>query len=464
MNTPQKKIHNEKKNTEIVDIEEIAAYLKYWKWFVASVFVALTMAFLYLKTTPPTYEIFSNILITSDENNSGSQVSSSLMKSFGFGGLSSSSNIDDEVGILSSHTLVKETVKELGLYTSYQIGFLIKEDLYNTSPIIADIDKNIIDTMSVAFAFKLHVDKDKGIRLTGKILKEKITPVDIPALPYTLHTGYGDITFRYSTNTKAVVPKSSYDLSITIISGDLATEGYQSKIDVGIISKRSNIIALSTTDHVLQRGKEVLDKLIELYNIDALSEKNKAALNTEHFINERLTVLVSELGDIERRVEIFKKNNQMVDVVSEAGLSLNRMGKMKDQMVELEIKLSLINMIEDNMKKQANKYELLPGGLEILGELSTGIQTYNEILLQRSAYLRDMNETNPTILTLNERIDLMRKNIITSISNVKSDLLEARKNWEKQEKELLSRISNMPSQEREFIDIQRQQKLVRMLI
>lgn len=458
----------EHKNKEIttsgpegLDLDELLQrYIKHWKWFVVSVLVCVVLAVIYLKITPTTYNLSAKILIKMDEKSGGiSSKMGDMAKMFGMGGgLSASDNVDDELGIIASHSMMKQMILDLGLHTSYKLsGFLVDDELYNNSPIIAEFDKNVIDTLSKPFSFKVKMKEDKTLQIKAKVDKEDIGTFNVATLPYTLHTDYGDVIFKYSQAGRE--KKVPYTLLIEIYGADFTAEEFQKTVGIGLASKKANIISLTTQDKIIPRGKNILNKLIELYNEDALNDKNKAVLNTQQFINERLGLLTQDLTSIEKSLETYKRENQLIDIPTEAELSLKKMENFKNQSVGMDVQLSLLKMVEDYVKDPGNKYKLLPAGIGVPNEVVDKIELYNELLLQRSAYLRDMNESNPVILSMNEQLDLMQKNIIKSVDNIKRDVIKTKDGWMKEQGNLLSRVREMPKQEREFIEIQRQQKV-----
>ena len=450
------------KPEEVINFNELLLLsIKHWKWFIISVIICFTIAFIYVKVTPNTYQLLANILIKTDEKGGGASLSSKIGSIAGvlgdMGGLSMSDNIEDEVRTMSSHTFMKNMIMNLGLHTDYKMsGFFTNDDLYNNSPVIAEIDKSILDTLTTGFSFKITVEKD-NITIKTKIGKKKLDPVHVKSFPYILHTDYGDILFRYSEyHSKKELP---YTLLVSIFGADFTAEIFQKAIGIGAVNKKSNIIELSLQDKIVPRGKKILNKLIDMYNEDALDDKNKAALNTEKFIKDRLDLLVQDLSIIEKSVENYKSDNQIVDVKTESDLFLRKMEDLKGQSVQLDVQLQLTKMVEDYVKDPGNKYGMLPGGLGVPKEMENDIKEYNELQLQRTNYLRDMNPTNPVILSLNNQLDLMQKNIVSSIENVKRDIAKTKDSWSKEENVLYSRVKKMPRQEREFIEIQRQQRV-----
>ena len=105
-----------KEEEEGIDFQAILMmFLMHWKWFVASVFVCLTLAFVYLRYTTPVYKITAKIMIK-DTKKGGYTSEMVALEDLGF--LSSTGGIDNEIEVLKSKSLVKDVVMDLKLYTT----------------------------------------------------------------------------------------------------------------------------------------------------------------------------------------------------------------------------------------------------------------------------------------------------------------------------------------------------------
>src|SRR5690606_23178123 len=93
---------------------------------------------------------------------------------------------------------------------------------------------------------------------------------------------------------------------------------YSRKLQVSQVNKESTVLEISLIDPVPEKGVDILTKLVEVYNNEAVEDKNLIAANTIEFIDERLKFLISELSDVEKDVEEYKRKNQVTDVKSEA--------------------------------------------------------------------------------------------------------------------------------------------------
>lgn len=119
-NMANENTHNEtKKSEQGFDFKELLAKALFnWRWFVVSVLICLFCAAAYLRNKTKIYQIQATIMINDDKKGS---YQNQMMALQDFGYVSSSGGIDNEIEILRSKSLIKETVLDLKLYTSYTL-------------------------------------------------------------------------------------------------------------------------------------------------------------------------------------------------------------------------------------------------------------------------------------------------------------------------------------------------------
>jgi capsular exopolysaccharide synthesis family protein len=447
-----------KDSTEFADLAEIALYyLRYWKWFILSIIVFGVLTFIYLLSKPDVYSTQANVLIKTEDSRT-SALSSNAMKSFGFGGLSASQSIDDEILVLSSYTLTKQMVYELGLYTTYELRkFPFDKSLYNNSPVIINLPRTYTDTLSRNLSFNLKIDEHK-VKIKAKYGDTKLGEFEATQFPATIHTAVGAFTFKKNPNP-SIAHDESYGLDITVTGLEYTSEQYMKKISIRTATKKTNVISLTIEDIDKQRGKNVLNKLMELYNIDALNDKNKMARNTADFIKERVDTISEELNIIEQGIENYKLQNGMIDIILETKGALEKAADMKEKELELEIQLGWLAMIGEYVENPDNKFALIPPSSAMPKEVSISLDDYNKAILERTALLRTASETNPAVVLLDSQLDLLRGNVKGSISSMHKELNQAKRDWSKAEGALQSKLNDVPRQERQMLDIRRQQEI-----
>ena len=145
----------EAEENEISLLEILFRYLKYWKWFVLSIILALLVAFVYIRYTVPVYNVTSSVILKDEKGGGGS--------SGGIGGFGSLdglelmggvSNVENETYVIRSKTAVRTVIDKLNLHTSYiQQGRIKSNDMYTSSPFIIAMDDAGLDTLKQCIDF-----------------------------------------------------------------------------------------------------------------------------------------------------------------------------------------------------------------------------------------------------------------------------------------------------------------------
>jgi capsular exopolysaccharide synthesis family protein len=194
--------------------------------------------------------------------------------------------------------------------------------------------------------------------------------------------------------------------------------------------------------------------------LDAVIDKNIIATNTAAFIEERLRLIQEELSTAEVEVERYKEKYGIVDLPSEAEIFLAEGAEYKKRVNEIETQLNLIQYVGEFVADDKKQNSLIPANLGIsdlaLVEL---ISEYNQLLLQRMKVQRTAADNNPVIVQWNNQLALLRENIISSIANVRQTLTISKQDLNKYVSRVELQRNDIPSQEREYIRIERQRQL-----
>ena len=96
-------------------------YIKNWKLFALSFVLCIGLAGLYLMLKNPEYKVNANVLIKEDSKSGG--LASAMMKSVPFGDVLSvgGSVVDDEIEVISSYSILRGVVKDLGLNAHFTL-------------------------------------------------------------------------------------------------------------------------------------------------------------------------------------------------------------------------------------------------------------------------------------------------------------------------------------------------------
>lgn len=450
---------NSYKQSGIVSL--LIDYVKNWKLFAISLVVCVGLAGLYLIVKNPEFKVNANVLIKEDSKSGG--LAASMMKSMPFGDVLSvgGSVVDDEIEVISSYSILRGAVKELGLNVSCSKGFLKKKNYYKDSPLsITPKIADMADTLRYAIEMKISISKE-GIAKVKAYSMDELVGEAKSAFPVNLTTVFGNFTID-TTSFFDASKSRKYEL---LYGGyGSATEALMRNVDISLASKKANVINLTMEDEIPERGKDILNSIISHYNSYGIEEKNLVSERTAVFLQQRIDILEKDLTSIEKTVERYKEDNQLTDIESEAKIILDRSSDFKERLISAETQFSVISIIEDFLEAPENKYAVVPMSLGIEEESAVeSLLAYNELLMERLKLLRSTKPGNPMIESMNEQVDATRQSVLMTIQSIKRGIEYARNDLRDQEKYFMDRIKGMPKQEREYIEIKRQQEIKQAL-
>ena len=432
-------------------------YISHWKWFVLGALVSLSVAYLYLRYTIPQYRSSTTILMK-DEKKGGLSSELAAFSDMGLGG--GKNNIDNEMEILKSRTLIESTVRKMNLNISFIVeGQILSTDLFKNSPILVDFTGKKSDFYTKGSAYEFVALSSSMFKLEDisgeqNILQQK----KMYRYGEPIATKYGSLVINKSLTTTTVYSeKDSEPIKILISPIENVAESFRGRLNVSPLSKTSDIVELSLTDPVLERAEFFLDNLVQNYNTEAIADKNFISENTSKFIANRLALITDELDGVEQSVENFKSSNQLTDIETEAQLFIEGSSEYDKKGIETDIQLNIISSMIDFMKN-SKPSDLLPSNI-VSGEATDLISSYNQLVLDRNRLMKSATEVNPTVVKMDQQLSSLKATVSGSLSRMQSNLKIQKRDLNSQEGLLNSKIGRIPVQERQFKVIARQQKV-----
>ena len=452
---------------EKIDIQEVLfKYIIHWPWFVGAVLVCLIGAWIYLRMATPVYNISATVLIK-DDKKGGNTGGMAGLEELGLSGLiSSSQNIDNELEVLRSKTLVKEVVNQLNLYVSYtDEDEFPSKNMYKTSPVIVSLTpqeaEKLSDPMIVEMSLYPQGSLDVGVTIGDKEYQKHFEK-----LPAVFPMDEGTLAFFQSPDSlmanKDTTEESSAQnvrrITAKINSPMKVARVYCENLTIEPTSKTTSVAVISLKNSSLQRGQDFINQLLEMYNRNTNNDKNEIAQKTAEFIDERIDIISKELGNTEANLENFKRNAGITDLTSEAQIALTGNAEYEKKRVENRTQISLLEDLRKYIR--GNEYEVLPSnvGLQDAALVAT-IERYNEMLVERKRLLRTSTENNPAIVNLDTSIRAMKSNVQATLDGTLQGMLITKADLDREANRFSRRISDAPGQERQFVIIARQQEI-----
>lgn len=434
--------------------EFIAPYLAQWRWILLSVIVLLIAAFIYLRYADKKYKVNSTIILK-DQDDSKIKNSSAILSPMDLMG--TVSNVDNEIEVLKSKYLIRTTINKLNLHTSYvKRGRVKSTDMYTRSPILVSMEQSDLDRLKEPYSLTVVIHKNQSITVIQDI-NGKDQEVKITKLPALLRTKYGVLTFAFRPGN---VPDYGAPIEVIIKPPMSVVPFYRKNLTIAPTSNTTSVLGMELLTPETEKGKDFLKTLVEMYNHDAIADKNREALNTKDFIDERIAIINQELGDAERNVEQYKKSQGLTDLQSDVQLSQQRSSQYEQRLVDVSTQLNMVDYLDRYVADPGNRNKLIPSNVGVDDPtLVATINEYNKQVLERDRLLRTNTESNPVVQKIDGQIEAMRDAIGSSISSVKQGLNIARRDAQNQVNLYRSQTGMAPTQERQFSEISREQQI-----
>ena len=431
-----------------------------WKWFVLSLIVFVGLAVVYLLVTPPVYTRTTSLLIKEGDKKGVSSLSSVVNAFADMGIFSTNVNVANELSSIQSPDVILEVIRRLNLDINYKTnGKYHKETLYGrTLPLkvtFKDMAYNDFSSFTMTLEkgkvklsdFELNdedVGKDSVFTASfGKEIKTPIGKLTITKSPYFKDTA--------TEGMKIYVSRTGLLATIT---------DCKNKMKADLQDERGTIIDITYKDVSIQRAEEFLNTLISVYNENWVKDKNQIAISTSQFINERLKVIESELGNVDSNISSYKSENLIPDVEASSQMYMNTANEANIQITELSNQLYMARYIRDHINNKNSKDQLLPANSGINSAvIEQQINDYNEKMLQRNSLVANSSEENPLAVDMDKNLDKIRSSIVKSIDTQVGTLSTQIKGLRGIQGASTSRLSSNPKQAKYLLSVERQQKV-----
>ncbi|MGN6604245.1 MAG: GumC family protein [Ginsengibacter sp.] len=427
-------------------------YLPYWPFYLLLVIIGLTGAWIYLRYKQPVYQTTATLLIKDDKN---ATPASELQDAFDMFG--AKKNVENEIEVLQSKTLMQEVVTNLHLYAPvYIAGRVINQSGYQRSPIIIEAKQPDSLTEVKEIHFKVNTRENN---------------VSINDTAYQLNhwhsSPYGTLMFK--TNPNYHVPKdyvikknNSPDYFFSLVPVKKAADEISKRVNISPSSKESTVIDLSIESTVPKEGEDILNELLKVYKEASILDKNQLAANTLKFVNERLAIVSNDLDSVESALQSFKAKNKITDISAQGQIYLQTVATNDQQISDINVQLAMLDEVEKYVKGKGDLGGIVPasiGGSDADPVLSSLLQKLSDLELQYTQMKKVVPENNPSLAALADGIDKLKPQILENIQSQRKNLSAARNDLTSTSNQYSSMLTSIPEQERELLNITRQQAI-----
>ncbi|WP_443939729.1 GumC family protein [Pedobacter sp. MW01-1-1] len=426
-----------------------------WHIFLLSAVVCVFLAFVYAKFAPISYQINGKVLVKDDKSNGGG--GGGMLGDMDLGSLlGSTSNAENEIQILKSRSLMTKVVKALQLNVTHGIKGNVRALEVN--------DARVPYTVSF-------------VKQSDTIEYQEYTIDEITSKSFHIQNSEEDIDTVASFGKDLVLPQYTLRLSLklglklypstvyrmNIVSVDAKVEELIPTLDAALTTKQSTVIDLGFKYSMPLKGEQILQTLMDLYLRDNLEDKQRIADSTINFIDTQLAAVKSDLKGIEGQIEAFKEENELANIEEQSKELVGNASEYYKKVNEADMQLNILKSISTYVNNPKNK-RIIPSSLNVADPVFTAyLASYNELIMQRDRELLNYTTENPIIQNLDAQIESARQNLVKSFNAYRDNLIQAKREIDRNNQQIANQIKKVPKQERVFLDFSRQQNVRQQL-
>lgn len=432
----------------------LLAYLANWKWFVASAIICIIVAFFYLASQIPVYRVNASIYLNVERENQNNPFNLGAE-----GGLVALKNYIDEteLEVLKSKNNVIKIVDSLGLaYSYYTKGRFRDIPLYEDNAVVAHMDSAQLRLVKSPIIIKVKANGDGKYDIEAKTRYQSVEEekkFNDVTMPFEVELSWGAVRLSPSP----VIPDLKGTEIIRIVSPSMAATAVASSLNIEYSKNSEKIIRVSCLSNNIKRGVDIINALLDFYNLDIIEDKNRSAVQTEAFILDRLVMISNELKDVENRLQAYRQAHNITNIDVQSNLNLNLQSNLEQQAAMLEADLSGLEEIE-RIVSSADSYDLLPTAVNNT-TLAAAIEAYNKKINQFNRTTDGLSSDNPLVVTMQAELNRDKVRILQSIATARRTLTNQRNSVRQLENRSIGQLASTPTVDKGLQEIFREQQV-----
>ena len=449
---------DKRNNDNVIPIKDLLFHcLKNWYWFALSLTIASGIAVYIIKSTPPQYKRYAEILIKESEQGSGSGTGSTFKE---LGSSRTTADAQNEITVLQSVEIMKETIRRLGLETEFMgDGRFYRGIIYKDRPLrikVLDLNERDIATFTATITgnntvalkeFTYNGEPTGNSTIEANIGDTITTPIGNVAIDSTA-------AFGMFKNTELYIKKHNIDM--------LANH-FCSNLSANLVKEEASIIGLSIKDVSTIRATDILTTILDIYNEKWIEESNYTTIKTADFIYKRAEEIRYELEAIDRDIAKFRGDNKLSNSTASTLIQEAASSKEQEALLSLNSQLELANFIKSYMAQSGDK-EIIPANTGIADtNVESLIGTYNQKVLDRNRLVANSSENSPVVKDYDKDITAMFAGIESAINSHIKELERQIAETDREIEKNRSRFTSTTQNTKELQTLLRQQKVKSVL-
>jgi capsular exopolysaccharide synthesis family protein len=421
----------------------IYLFVSNWYWFLITIFIAMSVAYLKNRYSLPVYRSSATLLLEDEEG------SSDLL-----GELRSirrsrrAVDLANEIAKLNAFSLHRRTIESLG-WDIFWTGLgrvAMERPLYKNPPYYIETDSTS-KTWYLNQTFFVEQPDSSRIRLFNKNGIDVILNLD----------EWNDLHGWIFRIRRSDFSPSYTSHSFVIYSPNLLTQKYRSKTNYESDEEKSSIIMVSSQGPVIERENDYINALCENYIHTGLERKRLIAENTLEFIQDQILIIQDSLQKTEKQLLAFRINKNAIDLSREGEIAYDKLQKIYDQKTQLQLKKNYYEYLKEYILNKRDPQAIISPTLIDANDqlLITQVQNLQQLYEEREQLEFSAALENPGVIQINARIQTIRNKVLDILDGLIHSNSLSWQQIDTEERSIEQQLLSLPVSEQELVNIQR---------
>ncbi len=427
-----------------IDFQKIFQRLySYRKVYILLIVVFLLATFLINKYSAVIYKNSSTIFVNEEDKNKGLNSANDMFQGFGLFG--NKENIENELELIKSYSLIKKVINESDLKVSYysyknspaselffHTPFTRKTELYTQSPVEVIVDPSVPQAVYLKFFITFLNESEFIIETRGKDISlynyiDDQVVSNTPIIQFKQRFRFGDeIKSRYfnfriqKTNTYSKEYTTNRRLFFLLNNMNDMALVYQRDLSTQTLSENSTLINISFKGTNSQRVTDFLNNLTSVYLGNSLEKKRKTALSTIDFIDSQISDIADSLSYAESDLRNFRSSQGVMDLGFQGQKIFEQLNRLENEKAALAVQKKYYEYLNINLDDNQDVTGIqAPSSMNVVDPmLNNLVSQLLSLNAERASLLRNStSQQNLYLADINIRIENLRKTIKETVKN-----------------------------------------------
>ena len=412
-------------------------YVRFLPVFLVSVALCLLGAYLYLRYTTPIYRVTGTLSFKQEDQNTGGK----------FNDIFNAKNVSDvqsEIEILKSQSLMERVVDSVNLQTSYfAVGKIKTLNIYLSCPFRLNIIK-LTDSFT-SFKMNFTFPTDNEFRVNKEPSRFKFGDV--------FGNAYGLFTL---TKVHNGVKGKEFNVEWKSTPEQAANYAPMVRVAPKIAGTSIYNIQIDYTNSIL--AADIINNLMVRYKDASIDDKNATIKQRLDYIIGQLVRIDRDLDSIEAKRIAYINEHNLSGYEGQLASFFEIQTRADEEIQNQRQQLVIIDLMTAYLRDTMNNFEKTPSALSLSDPTLNAMMTgYNQMQLERKRMLEQkIPEENPQLQAKNAELETLRKSILEALKNVKIAYNSAIDDFYKRGSAAIFKQKQMPAKIQRLLEMERE--------